>query len=222
VIPAIAALRDVMRRSWDDHAGEARHRGSSIDAANCAISIMSPQSEWPRRICYLGASSWCIYEIRAMRALSELNLNERGRPVVRPAPTNEAFEAFERHFDVKLPADYMGFMIFSNGGHPELDSIEPIGRPGAARRSVDHFYHFGDDKNSPSNIWNATEVWRPIIGNMAVPFAVDGGGNPFVLDFSKAPPSARACVHDEDFEVVDIAPSFSRFIDRLGTDPDMS
>ncbi len=65
-----------------------------------------------------------------MRNLSELNINERGKPVGRVAPSDRMIDAFESHFGLKLPTDYIILLRYANGGHPELDSFEPVGRPG--------------------------------------------------------------------------------------------
>ena len=54
-----------------------------------------------------------------------------------------------------------------------------------------------------------------------LPFAADGGGSPFVLDLTVSPAAVKACVHDENFLIVDLAPTFEAFIDGLHIDPDM-
>jgi hypothetical protein len=110
---------------------------------------------------------------------------------------------------------------FSNGGHPELDSIDPIGRPGASRWAVNRFYYLDDDRTSTSSLWFATEHWHNRIGKKAFPFADDGGGNQFFLDLKTSPPTVKVCVHDENFIIVDVAPSFDAFIDALFIDPEM-
>jgi len=156
-----------------------------------------------------------------MRDLSELNINERGVPVARPAPADRVIDAFQSRFGLKLPADYIALLRFSNGGHPELDSFEPIGRPGAAPWAVNRFYHLDDGKDSSSSLWAATEKWQPILGANALPFASDGGGNQLFLDFKASPPAVKGCVHDENFRVVDLAPSLEKFIDGLKVGSDM-
>jgi hypothetical protein len=70
-------------------------------------------------------------------------------------------------------------------------------------------------------LWNATEEWRSILGNDAVPFAEDGVGNQFFFDLKKSPAPIKVCVHDEHFSIVDVAPSFDAFVDGLSADPDM-
>jgi len=156
-----------------------------------------------------------------MRELPELNLNERGMPVQRSAPSRELIQAFQTYFRVELPDEYLHLLRYSNGGHPELDSIQPIGSCGTAWWSVDHFYHLDADDSSAASLWVAMERWRPILGATAIPFAADGGGNQFFLDLSVSPPTVKVCVHDECCSTVDLAPSFGAFIDALARHPDM-
>lgn len=159
---------------------------------------------------------------KLMRDLSELNINEGGKPVQRPAPTRKAIEAFQTHFGITLPEEYLHLLRHSNGGHPELDSVEPIGRPGAARWSVNRFYHLDDnDKVSTTSLWVVAERWCSMLGKDALPFAADGGGNQFFLDLKTSPAAVKVCIHDEGFSIVDIAPSLELFIDSLSVDPDM-
>jgi hypothetical protein len=156
-----------------------------------------------------------------MRNLSELNINKKGKPIGHPSPTNGTIREFQSHFGVILPEDYIELLRHSNGGHPEVDSIQPIGRPEAARWAVNRFYHLDDDKNSTASLWAVTENWRTILGEKTIPFATDGGGNQFFLDLKTSPPSVKLCVHDDKFSIVEIAPSFWAFIDALSVDPDM-
>jgi hypothetical protein len=156
-----------------------------------------------------------------MRNLSELNINENGRPVRRPEPATDVVAAFQAHYGIILPEDYLRLLQHSNGGHPELDSIAPIGRPGAARWAVNRFYHLDEERTSSGSLWIAVERWRPKLGKDALPFATDAGGNQFFLDLGTSPPAVRVCVHDEDYAIVDIAPSLEAFVDHLAIDPDM-
>lgn len=156
-----------------------------------------------------------------MRNLTELNINEGGKPVARPAPTKSVIDTFQNHFGVIIPEEYLRILRHSNGGHPELDSIEPVGRPGAARWAVNHFYHLDEDRTSSRSLWVAMERWRPQLGRDALPFADDGCGNQFFLDLTTLPPAVKVCVHDEGFAMVDIAPSLEVFIESLSIDPDM-
>jgi hypothetical protein len=156
-----------------------------------------------------------------MRNLSELKMNEGGRVVSRPAPSDEMVAAFQSRYDITIPEDYQAFLRHSNGGHPALDSIEPIGRPGAARWSVNRFYFLDADMTSVESLWRSMETWRPILGERVLPVASDSGGNQFFIDLQSSTSAVKVCVHDENYAIVDIAPSFQAFIDGLSTDPDM-
>jgi len=152
-----------------------------------------------------------------VRNLSELNINEGGRPVGREAPPKEIIDSFESKTGLKIPQDYQEFLRFSNGGHPELDSVNGAG----GQFAVNSFYHLTADARGPESLWYAVEHWRPILGSMAIPFANDGGGNQFFLDLLTQPPRVKMCVHDEGMRIIDISASFSEFIDSLELDPEM-
>ncbi len=156
-----------------------------------------------------------------MRAISELNVNEGGRPIKRPAPSQVVINEFQSQFGVTLPESYLVLLRHSNGGHPELDSIRPIGKPESTQWAVNTFYFLDTDKQSNMSLWAATEQWQRVLGKNAIPFAMDGGGNQFFLDFKTSPPAVKICVHDENFNIEDIAPSFEAFIGALSVDPDM-
>ncbi len=156
-----------------------------------------------------------------MRELSELRVNERGRPVNRKAPSTSVIEAFQLRFDVQLPDNYLAFLRYANGGHPELDLFVPINTPaGEGEWAVNRFHHLDDDTRSTNSLWWATETWRPILGEDALPFAGDGVGNEFFLDLTTTPPAVKLCIHDDEFRIVNLASSFEAFIDGLTLDPD--
>ena len=155
-----------------------------------------------------------------MRNLRELNINEGGKRVNRPSPSNELIRAFEACYGITLPEDYVKLLRYSNGGHPELDTIAPIGRPGASPWAVNHFCHLSEDRTSAESLWAAMEEWRPVLGNKALPIAEEGGGNPFFLDLATPAAAVKGCIHDDNFAVVELAPSFQAFIDGLSLDSD--
>ena len=41
-----------------------------------------------------------------MRNLSELNIDEGGKPVTRPAPTKDMVDAFQAHWGLVIPEEY--------------------------------------------------------------------------------------------------------------------
>jgi hypothetical protein len=152
-----------------------------------------------------------------MRDLAQLNINDGGRFVLRQPPSDETFADFEETFGISLPEGLKFLLRVANGGHPELDSVGGA----SGQYSVNRFYYLAPEDRGPESLWYAAVHWRPILGDRAVPFADDGGGNQFFLDLSDAPPSVKLCLHDEAMRVVLIAPSFEAFIDALDIDPDM-
>jgi hypothetical protein len=149
-----------------------------------------------------------------MRDLSELNINEGGRPVRRAPPTQAMIDAFQKRFGVTLPPSLLSLLRHSNGGHPELNVVPERGW------AIDRFYFLDDDRYSELGLWKAMEHWRPILGDDALPIATDGGGNQFFLDLAATPPSVKGCVHDERFAIVEIARSLEAMLDALAADPD--
>jgi cell wall assembly regulator SMI1 len=152
-----------------------------------------------------------------MRNLEEININEGGRPVTRPPPAVHAVTLFENEFGLLLPEGIRRLLSFANGGHPELSAIDST----AGQYAINRFYHLSEENRGDESLWYAVKHWRPILGNKALPFANDAGGNQYFLDLSKDPAPVKICVHDQNFRVVDIAASIDDFIDGLHVDPDM-
>jgi hypothetical protein len=158
-------------------------------------------------------------EVFQLRDLSELNINERGKPVARPGPTDEQVRGFEQLFAVQLPPDYLHLLSRSNGGHPELSTFVPADAQTGSRWSIDRFYHLGADTESAENLTRATARWRTHLGESAIPIGCDGGDNQICLDLSRGS-AVFVCVHDEGFRRIDVAPSLSAFLALLERDPD--
>lgn len=155
-----------------------------------------------------------------MRDLAELNINDGGERVTRLPPSDSVIAEFERECGLKLPGQLLKLLRHSNGGHPELDSYDPDGIDSPNSFGVDKLFHLSDEKDSPYSLWEAIRVWRPYIGDNALPFAEDGGGNIAFLDLSANPAPVRVCWHDENFRTGFLAQSFEMFIDGLTLDPD--
>ena len=168
----------------------------------------------------MGDSRRRTSKLNIMRSLSELNINERGKRVERRPPSDEVIHAFETRFGIKLPKEYLSLLRHSNGGHPELDSIEVPGKSGT-RWAVNRFYFLDEDRVATGSLWVAMEKWQKILGKDTLPFAADGGGNQFFLDLKAMPAPVKICVHDQNFSHIDLATSFEAFISGLATDPDM-
>lgn len=156
-----------------------------------------------------------------MRDLNELNINEMGRPVSRPAPTEADFAELEATLGRSLPDGYKALLQVANGGHPELNSFVPEAAAPESRWSVDIFYHLSPDKKGPTSVWRALLEYSPVLKPHRLPIGRDEGGNQIVLDFDDSPPSIKVAIHDEEFREIPAAPSVDRFLDLLATDPDM-
>lgn len=155
-----------------------------------------------------------------MRNLVELNINEGGKIVSRPYPSAAVIDEFQRHFGVVLPTDYLAFLHYSNGGHPELDSFVPIGEPEGAFWSINRFYYLDDRIREQGNLWRAAEEWQPVLGKQVVPIAHDGGGNQIFLDLKTDPPPVMVCTHNGGFRLTAVATSFVNFLELLTRNPD--
>jgi cell wall assembly regulator SMI1 len=156
-----------------------------------------------------------------MRDLRELNINEMGQPVSRPAPTQTEIAEIESALGVSLPSTYKTLLQVANGGHPELNSFVPEGADSESRWSVDTFYHLSSNKMTPGSVWRAFREYSTVLRPQRFPIARDEGGNQIVLDLNESPPSVKLAIHDEDFREIPVARSLDRFLDLLSTDPDM-
>lgn len=148
-----------------------------------------------------------------MRNLIELNLNEGGEFVRRMAPSNEEINNFEKLLGVKLPEDYLEFLRFSNGGHPELDSFLPENADADNRWAINRFYSLGAGYE-PEDLKFVYDNWKSILGERCFPIAADGGGNQLYLDMANGG-CVGICIHDQGFKRRLAAESFSEFIDKL-------
>jgi hypothetical protein len=155
-----------------------------------------------------------------MRDLAELNINFGGKPVERPAPTPELISAFEREFRLSLPEDHVTLLMYANGGHPELNMIDLLGGSTLAGEGVTRFYYLDGDQEGFEGLWKQVRVWRPVLGDKALPIAGDAFGNVYYLDMSSTPARVLFCDHEQNFATLEVAPSFGDFIDSLRLDPD--
>lgn len=156
-----------------------------------------------------------------MRDLSELNINELGEPVKRAAPSEEAIDAFQSLYGVTLPEIYLFFLRHTNGGHPEVDSVAPIDSADEGEWAVNRFFHLDDDRTAVDSLWTEIETWRPVLGKNALPIGDDGLGNVYFIDLTPSSYAVKVCIHDDNFSVRELAPSFEAFIDGLFIDPEM-
>lgn len=141
-----------------------------------------------------------------MRNLFELNVNEAGSPVVRPAPTPVMIDSFQYSFGIVLPEACIGLLRFAHVGHPELDAVQPTGRAAVSAWDVKHFYCLYDNRTSRESLRVALAAWRTELGKNAVTFAEDGCGNPFPLHLKDVPQAVKFYLHDNGCSTVYIAP----------------
>lgn len=153
-----------------------------------------------------------------MRDLTELNINEGGKPVSRRKPLQSDIEAFEQHFRVVLPKSYVFLLQFSNGGHPEVDSFCVNDDP-ADLWNLNHFYHLLPEVTDSENLWEETSNLQGILGSGVVPIGDDGGGNTVFLSYDSDPPNIKLVIVDS-MEIVKVCDTFERFIDNLRMNPD--
>jgi len=152
-----------------------------------------------------------------MRNLAELNFNESGHPVTRSAPTTSVLDQFDVEVGFPLPDVLKRILSFANGGHPELNAFDGS----AGQYAVNRFYHLTEEDRGPESLWYAIKHWRSILGDNAVPFANDAGGNQFFVDVQRDPAPVKICLHDQGFKILEIARSLEEFIDRLQIDSNM-
>ncbi len=152
-----------------------------------------------------------------MRNLMELKINDGGKPVSLPPPTDEDVSHIEKYFGLIVPMSLISFLRFSNGGHPEVNAVGGVD----GQYAINRFYHLTSDVKDSEGLWSAINTWRPILGNEAIPFANDGGDNQFFLDLSDSPPSVKVCLHDEGMKKIMLSKTFDEFIDGLDFDEDM-
>lgn len=156
-----------------------------------------------------------------MRDLHELNINEMGRPVSRPAPTETELSDLESALGVSLPDAYKALLQTANGGHPELNTFVPEGADPGSRWSVDVFYYLSSDKTGEGNVWRTLDEHQQVLRIGCLPVARDEGGNQVIMDLADSPPSVKMAIHDGRFREIPVAKSFDGFLDLLSTDPDM-
>jgi hypothetical protein len=160
-----------------------------------------------------------------MRDLNELNINDGGSPVRRPAPTPEQFRIVENLIGTQLPPAYIEFLQFANGGHPELDTFEVNHGEYHDEWGVSDFFYILSDSEHSADLLDVVgryhHRWPGAVREM-LPIANDGGDNLFYLDLS-AEGKGRVVVHIHDepgFPIRPLANSFEEFIDNLMMNPD--
>ncbi len=145
-----------------------------------------------------------------------------------PQTSKDRIEEFEQRHQIKLPADYVQFLLQHNGGRPELPvfSITNDPRLGSTGGIVHFFYGLGTDVNL-IDIEDAIEDYVSRVPSDLLPIADDVGGNAICIGISG---ERRGQIffwdHSEEeepdeqgnftyYNVAFVAPSFSDFIADL-------
>lgn len=142
--------------------------------------------------------------------------------VRRPGPTADAVSAFESHFGIQLPADYLAFLREYNGGYPTRSVFHlkqfPPGYPAESEYDINLFFYLDDNRTGNYNLWKVTERFRPFIGKTGLPIAEDGFGDIIFIDTKTG--QVLYATHEADFEKAVIADNFMEFIGALEDEPE--
>lgn len=171
-----------------------------------------------------------------MRDLSELKLNDAGAPVDTPPPTERQLALVEQAVGAKLPAAYVAFLRYSNGGHPQLNTfyVDVPARGYRYQWSINNFFSIASDDLSTEDTEEV--IWRyqhrhERLPRALLPIADNGMGDEIFLDLTKKgdgrvvllaherPAWARRGLPASDV-LLPIAKSFEELIDSLSMDPD--
>ncbi|NLF63479.1 MAG: hypothetical protein GX579_02640 [Chloroflexi bacterium] len=112
-----------------------------------------------------------------MRNLAEIKLNEGGKPVVRPAPTASETKLMEQELGVELPRDYVNFLIFSNGGHPEADTFYVTIEGAVQDWAINRFFHLEPGQPTTEELTYNLREFRAEVADGLLPIADNGGGD---------------------------------------------
>lgn len=154
-----------------------------------------------------------------MRDLSELYLRRSSLP-----PSAEAVRAFESHFGVTLPADYLHFLSLANGGEPMLDCTfnytTAFGEFVEDADQVAEFFSLTADPEDGGGIWDNTQLLlnalEPVGRNTnVVCIARNTEFASVYLDMNTDPPGVCIFYHDLKETIPKIADSFDEFLGSL-------
>ena len=177
-----------------------------------------------------------------MRDLNELGIRPPVKTGLLRPPTSAEIQAFEDHFGVRLPGDYLAFLQGQNGGIPTACWFTS---ESGYRSCIGSFHYLLPedpqrlDLLHDPNGWEFGNVWaetrelrktiravmerlaavRDISTEQVIPFAADNGNaSIFAFDVRKNPPSVCMIVVEDGFRIVPLTDSFSSLIDLLQED----
>jgi hypothetical protein len=131
----------------------------------------------------------------------------------KPPLLEERLEAVERELGVRFPDDYRQCVAQCQGGRPEPGAFEVNLRDGTTLTSCVGVL-LSMEPDDPENVIEMTHTEGLPQG--VVPISDDGGGDYVALRFrSKSLPPKVVYWFAEAQEVIELAPSFSQFLDLL-------
>ncbi len=171
-----------------------------------------------------------------MRDLNELKLNNAGAPIDTPPPTEQQLALVEQAIGAKLPAAYVAFLRYSNGGHPQLNTfyVDVPSRGYHQQWGINNFFSIASD--DPATADTEEVIWRyqhrhERLPRRLLPIADNGLGDELLLDLTKEgdgrvvllahqrPAWARRALPAAEV-LLPVAKSFEELIDSLAIDPD--
>lgn len=155
-----------------------------------------------------------------MRNLDEIGIRQRPSVGSRAAPTDLEIADFERAFSLLLPADYVSFLLYCNGGHPRLEFC-PSGASDSNWGVCAGTLYFlnSSEKDQTENLRYESELHKALLGDGLVPIPDDGCGNLIVLDCGESPPSVKTLIDDTASNgLTQVAPTSADLVDML-TEP---
>ena len=139
-----------------------------------------------------------------------------GKDVPKPSPTADDVKTIEKLINAKLPASYIEFLNFSNGGYPKTDTLFHHD----VEWVVNNFFQLSTSRDSIDDlegiIWQYNNRWESAAREI-LPIGSDALGNLFCLDLTEhSSDRVILWIHDEPHPSIrEIANSFENFIDML-------
>ena len=149
-----------------------------------------------------------------VRDYLQLNIEGATFPLV-----DTAVALVERSVGFTLPTAYVEFLRFSNGGYPELNTINVIWGGVPQTWSINNFFHTLatslPTKDTEEVIWNYRYRW-PHMPVSVLPIARNGGGDLLCLHLQKEGENpVEVWTHDPPAGPLPVATSFEEFINLL-------
>lgn len=143
--------------------------------------------------------------------------------------SDEDIRSLETEFHVKLPPEYVEFLLQTNGGIPSgatcFDYTLTNGKLVKAGGVVGCLNYVTSDKEDIGGVWESTQLLRSEFQEIerntkVIAIGVDGADNMIYLDMSNDPPNVFIHYYSSNNSTPKIADSFEQFIDGLYPHPD--